>query len=173
MDKFIGDCVMALWGAVDQRDDAARMAITAALEIVQRASGIMVSGRPLEVESASTLGRQWWSHRFGSPTGLHGHRRDGEPAARLCAVAQASEVLVTGATLMRAGSGVSHEANEARDVEGHGRAPIVPYSVRALSSKFQPSQAMSPHGQARSRSPNRPSPQATVNEVSRSSSSPG
>ena len=49
VDKFIGDCVMALWGAPLPKEGDARNACRAAIELVERASRITVGGQRLEV----------------------------------------------------------------------------------------------------------------------------
>lgn len=80
VDKFIGDCVMALWGAPLPKEGDARNACRAALELIERASRIRVGG--------PTAGdRRGRSHRPGrrrrprveAAHGLHGHRRYREP----------------------------------------------------------------------------------------------
>ncbi len=142
VDKFIGDCVMALWGAVDQREDGARKAIAAALEMVQRAAKITVKGVPLEVGvgintgpavvGAIGSGRRLDYTAIGATVNL---------AARLCGIAQTGQVLVTSDTLMRAGPGVVHEASEAVILKGID-VPIVPYSVKQLTMPLQLNQVM-------------------------------
>jgi adenylate cyclase len=142
VDKFIGDCVMALWGAVDQREDGARKAIAAALEMVHRAGKITVKGVPLEVGvgintgpavvGAIGSGRRLDYTAIGATVNL---------AARLCGIAQTGQVLVTSDTLMRAGPGVVHEASEAVILKGID-VPIVPYSVKQLTMPLQLNQVM-------------------------------
>ncbi len=144
VDKFIGDCVMALWGAVDQREDGARKAIAAALEIVQRAGKITVKGVPLEVGVGINTGpavvgaigaaRRLDYTAIGATVNL---------AARLCGIAQTGQVLVTSDTLMRAGPGVIYEPNEAVILKGIDM-PIVPYTIRALTMPLQLNQVMNP-----------------------------
>ncbi|MDP1824503.1 MAG: adenylate/guanylate cyclase domain-containing protein [Archangium sp.] len=145
VDKFIGDCVMAMWGAVDQREDGARKAIAAALEMVQRAGRITVKGVPLEmgvgintgpaVVGAIGAARRLDYTAIGATVNL---------AARLCGIAQTGQVLVTSDTLLRAGPGVIHEPNEAVILKGID-VPIVPYSIKALTMPLQLNQVMSPH----------------------------
>jgi class 3 adenylate cyclase len=48
VDKFIGDCVMALWGYAPHPDDAAR-AVAAAEALVCAARGLTVGGEPLRI----------------------------------------------------------------------------------------------------------------------------
>ncbi|MFZ5442677.1 MAG: adenylate/guanylate cyclase domain-containing protein [Myxococcota bacterium] len=144
VDKFIGDCVMALWGAVDQREDGARNCIAAALEMVNRARKITVNGAPLDVGVGINTGpavvgaigaqRRLDYTAIGATVNL---------AARLCGIAQSGQVLVTSDTLMRAGPGVVHEASEAVILKGID-VPIVPYAVKAITTPLQLSQVMAP-----------------------------
>jgi class 3 adenylate cyclase len=142
VDKFIGDCVMAMWGAIDQREDGARKSIGAALELVERARKITVAGAPLEIgvginTGPAVVGAIGAKSRLdytaiGATVNL---------AARLCGIAQTGQVLVTSDTLLRAGPGVINEANEAVILKGID-VPIVPYSVRALTTPLQLSETM-------------------------------
>lgn len=142
VDKFIGDCVMAMWGAIDQREDGARKSIGAALELVERARKITVAGAPLEIgvginTGPAVVGAIGAKSRLdytaiGATVNL---------AARLCGIAQTGQVLVTSDTLLRAGPGVINEANEAVSLKGID-VPIVPYSVRALTTPLQLSETM-------------------------------
>lgn len=147
VDKFIGDCVMAMWGAIDQREDGARKSIAAALEMVERAKKISVAGAPLEMgvginTGPAVVGAIGAKSRLdytaiGSTVNL---------AARLCGIAQTGQVLVTSDTLLRAGPGVINEANESVILKGID-VPIVPYSIKALTTPLQLSETMvSPSG---------------------------
>lgn len=142
VDKFIGDCVMAVWGAIDQREDGARKSIAAALEMVERAKKITVAGAPLEVGVGINTGpavvgaigaaRRLDYTAIGATVNL---------AARLCGIAQTGQVLVTSDTLMRAGPGVITEASEAVILKGID-VPIVPYWVKTISAPLQLSETM-------------------------------
>lgn len=137
VDKFIGDCVMGLWGAVGQGEDHARNAIAAALELVQRASRIRVNGQPLEVGVGINTGpavvgaigaqRRLDYTAIGATVNL---------SARLCGIAGAGEVLITSDTLMRAGPGVIAAPGEAVILKGLD-VPIVPYAVRSIARPLQ------------------------------------
>lgn len=48
VDKFIGDCVMALWGYAPHPDDAAR-AVAAAEALLCATEGLTVGGEPLRI----------------------------------------------------------------------------------------------------------------------------
>lgn len=140
VDKFIGDCVMGLWGAISQRENDARNAIASALEMVQRASRIRVNGVPLDVgvginSGAAVVGAIGAQRRLdytaiGATVNL---------AARLCGIAASGEVLITSDTLMRAGPGVVTAANESVILKGLD-VPIVPYAVRSITQPLQLSQ---------------------------------
>lgn len=144
VDKFIGDCVMAMWGAIENREDGARRAVAAALELVQRGSRITVNGAPLEVGVGINTGpavvgaigaqRRLDYTAIGATVNL---------AARLCGIAQSGEVLVTSDTLLRAGPGVLHAPNEAVLLKGLD-VPIVPYSVKSITVPLQLSRVMTP-----------------------------
>ena len=142
VDKFIGDCVMALWGALDQRQDDARRCIAAALEMVERARRITVNGQPLDIGVGITTGpavvgaigaqRRLDYTAIGATVNL---------AARLCSIAGTGEVIVTSDTLMRAGPGVIHEAGESVMLKGID-VPIVPYTVKGIALPLQLSQVI-------------------------------
>ncbi len=132
VDKFIGDCVMALWGAVKPAEDDARRAIQAALEMVERASRITVKGSPLRMgvglnTGAAVVGAIGGKKRLdytaiGATVNL---------AARLCSIAEPQEVLITAETLVRVGPGLSSEASPPVLLKGF-ETPVVPYRVRGL-----------------------------------------
>lgn len=144
VDKFIGDCVMALWGAPVPKEGDARNACQAALELVARASRIRVGGRPLEVGVGVHTGlavvgalgsRQRMDYTaIGATVNL---------AARLCGIAGANEVLVTSDTLLRAGPGLVTEAGEPVILKGLD-TPMVPYALRSVAAPLQLSQRPKP-----------------------------
>jgi adenylate cyclase len=137
VDKFIGDCVMAVWGAVSPRPDDPRQAIKAALEIVERARRIRVNGAALELGVGINTGR--------AVVGAIGGKSRSDYtcigatvnlAARLCSLAEEGEVLITADTLMLAGPGVVNEGHEPIVLKGL-ETPIVPYRVRAIVQPLQ------------------------------------
>lgn len=137
VDKFIGDCVMALWGAPLPKEGDARNACRAALELVERASRIRVGGKQLEIgvgvhTGPAVVGALGSKQRMdytaiGATVNL---------SARLCGIARENEVLVTSDTLMRAGPGVITEAGEAVILKGLD-TPIVPYTLKTVSQPLQ------------------------------------
>jgi len=63
VEKFIGDAVMAVWGAPTAHEDDAERAVRAGLELIEAVRGLAIADRPLEVragilsgEAAVTLG---------------------------------------------------------------------------------------------------------------------
>jgi adenylate cyclase len=134
IDKFIGDCVMALWGAPEARPaEDTRNAMQAALSMIQRARKVVVNGRPIEMGIGINTG-QVVLGCIGSKQRLE-YTAIGSPvnlAARLCGIAKPNEVLITGDTMMRAGQGVFADANEPVLVKGID-TPIVPYTLRGLA----------------------------------------
>jgi adenylate cyclase len=134
VDKFVGDCVMASWGAVKPSEDDARNAIRAALEMVERGGRIRVKDSPLKMgvglnTGSAVVGAIGSKKRLdytaiGATVNL---------AARLCAIAEPQEVLITAETLMRAGAGVMSDAGPAVLLKGF-EIPVVPYRVRGLYS---------------------------------------
>jgi adenylate cyclase len=137
VDKFVGDSVMGLWGALDARPDDARNALKAALEMIDRGSKILVAGRPLEFGVGINTG--------AAVVGAIGSKRrldytaigaNVNLAARLCGVAGPGEVLATEATLSRAGPGIIAQVIEPVQLKGLD-TPIVPYSVKSLLAPLQ------------------------------------
>lgn len=137
VDKFIGDCVMALWGAPTPNPDDPLNALACALEMVERCRPIYVQGRPMEIGIGVNTGevvlgaigsRQRVDYTaIGSPVNL---------AARLCGIARSGEVLVTTDTLIRAGQGVFADASEPVILKGLDM-PLVPYVLRSVPSRGQ------------------------------------
>ncbi|MBL8956623.1 MAG: GAF domain-containing protein [Myxococcaceae bacterium] len=141
IDKFIGDCIMALWGAPQPNPaEDARNAMAAALSMVQRSKRVQVRGRPIEMGVGINTGqavlgcigskRRLEYTAIGSSVNL---------GARLCGIAKPNEVLVTADTLMHAGPGVYADANEPVLVKGID-TPIVPYTLRGLGQRPAPIQ---------------------------------
>ena len=139
VDKFIGDCVMAVWGAIDQRADHSRRAIACALEMIQRANLIKADGRPREVGVGLNTGpavvgaigskRRMDCAAIGSTVNL---------AARLCGLADAGQVIVTEDTLLHAGSGVVAHPGQPVILKGIEHA-VTPYTVTSVAQPQRPS----------------------------------
>jgi len=124
VEKFIGDAVMALWGAPVAREDDAERAVRAALDLVDAVRslgpGIAIRAGILTGEAAVTLGATDQGMVAGDMVNT---------ASRLQSVAPPSTVLVGEATQRAAGSAVAFEA--ADDQVLKGKASPVP-AWRAL-----------------------------------------
>ena len=139
VDKFIGDCVMALWGAPMAKPGDARNALAAALQMVERSKRTLINGVPLEMGIGINTGevvlgavgsrKRLDYTAIGSVVNL---------AARLCGIARSGEVLLTSETLMAGGEGVFADGGEAVLLKGIDQ-PITPYSLRSVSSAPPPS----------------------------------
>jgi adenylate cyclase len=139
LDKFIGDCVMAVWGPpLSHPDDAAR-ALRAALEM-QDAVGAMnrarvASGKmPIEVGIGVNTGQAVVGY-MGSAE-RHEFTAIGDTvntASRLCGLAKSGEVLASETTVLKAGYGFDVEELPAMQVKGKEKA--VP-TYRVHGSEF-------------------------------------
>jgi class 3 adenylate cyclase len=136
VDKFVGDCVMAVWGAPDDQPDHARRALAAAEDMQ----------RWLEA------GNESWRERFGFSVELAIGINTGEAvvgnfgsetrmeytvigdvvnvAARLEAIARPNQILVTAATRDQAGSAFRFRSLGTRELAGKA-APVTLYEVLA------------------------------------------
>ena len=56
VEKFIGDAVMAVWGAPTAHEDDAERAVRAGLELIEAVRGLAIAGRPLEVRAGILTG---------------------------------------------------------------------------------------------------------------------
>lgn len=131
VDKFMGDCVMALWGAPEPKPTDARNALKAAVAMVNRARGISVNGRPLEVgvgvhTGGVVLGCIGSARRvdftaIGSSVNL---------ASRLCSAAGPGQVLTLANTLERCEQ-TNAQAREPIQLKGYS-APVTPFIVTAV-----------------------------------------
>jgi adenylate cyclase len=124
VDKFIGDAVMALWGAPEPLDDAPARACRAALEMQTRlrefnAQRLKQSRAPIGVGIGINSGL--------AVVGLMGSSRRPEytaigdtvnVASRLCGLAGAGEVLISAETARSAGSAIATTPLPAAQVKG-------------------------------------------------------
>lgn len=135
VDKFIGDCVMAMWGAPRAQPDHATRAVRAAEDMM----------RWLEIGNAG------WQQRYGITLELAIGINTGEAvvgnigseirmeytaigdavnlAARLEAIARPMQVLVTAATRQAAGEGFEYLPLGAREITGRAE-PVQLFEVR-------------------------------------------
>jgi adenylate cyclase len=124
LDKFIGDCVMAVWGPPLKHPDDASRALQAALEMVDAVDELnekrKAQGRkPIEVGIGVNTGQAVVGY-MGSAE-RHEFTAIGDTvniASRLCGVAKGGEVLATEMTIHRAGHGFFAEALPVQQVKG-------------------------------------------------------
>ncbi|HJT63325.1 MAG TPA: adenylate/guanylate cyclase domain-containing protein [Candidatus Limnocylindria bacterium] len=142
IEKFIGDAIMAVWGApITHEDDAAR-AVLAALDFVaavQTVGGpggarMMARAAVMSGEAAVTIGAQGQGMVSGDLVNA---------AARLQAAAAANEVLASAATM--------HAASGAVAFESAGS-----YLLRGRSAEVSAYRAIGPAASAHEASPGRP-----------------
>lgn len=124
LDKFIGDCVMAVWGPPASHPDAAARALRAALEMQHEVELLnqqreAAGQKRIEVGIGVNTGQAVVGY-MGS-TERHEYTAIGDSvntASRLCSIARGSEVICTEATFKRAGKGFRAEAMSVAQVKG-------------------------------------------------------
>ena len=107
VEKFIGDAVMAVWGAPVAREDDPERAVRASLELVERVRGLSIGGQPLALragvlsgEAAVTPGRVGEGMVAGDLVNT---------ASRLQSVAPPGVVLVGEATFRATNAAIAYE----------------------------------------------------------------
>ena len=110
VEKFIGDAVMAVWGAPVAREDDAERSVRAALDLIEQVRSIKVGDEPLTLtlragivsgEAAVVPGRVGEGAVAGDIVNT---------ASRLQSVAAAGTVLVAEATYAATAAGIAYEA---------------------------------------------------------------
>ena len=130
VEKFIGDAVMAIWGAPTAHEDDAERAVRAALELVDAVRalgpGIQARAAVLTGEAAVTIGARDQGIVAGDLPNT---------AARLQSVAPAGTVLVGERTKIATSNGIAYE--EAGEQLLRGKAAPVPAwrAVRVVSER--------------------------------------
>ncbi|MFT3695917.1 MAG: adenylate/guanylate cyclase domain-containing protein [Kofleriaceae bacterium] len=135
VDKFIGDCVMAVWGAPEPHADHARRALAAALDMqhwleVSNDSWFERFGIKIELAIGVNSGEAVVGN-FGSESRME-YTAIGDivnVAARLEAIARPSQVLTTRATMERANDNFTFISLGARSITGK-TDPVDLYEVR-------------------------------------------
>ncbi|MFY2559885.1 adenylate/guanylate cyclase domain-containing protein [Corallococcus terminator] len=137
LDKFIGDCVMAVWGPpLSHPDDAAR-ALRAALEMQDAVEEInrqriAMGKKPIEVGIGINTGQAVVGY-MGSAE-RHEFTAIGDTvntASRLCGMAKSGEVLASESTVRRSGPGFDVEQLAALTVKGKEKA-VPTYRVHGV-----------------------------------------
>ncbi|CAN5244788.1 hypothetical protein BH24CHL7_BH24CHL7_11850 [soil metagenome] len=107
VEKFIGDAVMAIWGAPVAQEDDAERAVRAALELVNRVKSLAVGGQQLSLragvvsgEAAVTPGRTGQGMIAGDVVNT---------ASRLQSVAPTGAVLVNESTHLATSAAIAYE----------------------------------------------------------------
>ncbi|WP_309893509.1 adenylate/guanylate cyclase domain-containing protein [Archangium sp.] len=124
LDKFIGDCVMAVWGPPSSHPDDPARALRAALEMqdaveVLNGSRMAAGKPPIEVGIGVSTGQAVVGY-MGS-TERHEFTAIGDTvntASRLCGVAKGGEVVATLSTVQKAGTGFEVQALPVTQVKG-------------------------------------------------------
>jgi adenylate cyclase len=134
LDKFIGDAIMALWGAPVKRADDAMRAVKAALQMQEKLKefnlGRAEQGKPpvnigIGVNTAEVVVGNLGSTKTMQYTAIG----DGvNLASRLCSVSPAGQITVSEETMRKAGDGFQFEALPPVKVKGKEQ-PITVYRV--------------------------------------------
>jgi len=145
LDKFIGDCVMAVWGPPSSHPDDPARALRAALEMqdaveVLNGTRQAVGKPPIEVGIGLNTGLAVVGY-MGS-TERHEFTAIGDAvntASRLCGLARGGEVMATESTVQKAGNGFDVEARPPVQVKGKEKG-VLPYRVLGLEITNTPRQ---------------------------------
>ncbi|MBU8894630.1 FHA domain-containing protein [Corallococcus sp. M34] len=124
LDKFIGDCVMAVWGPPSSHPDDPGRALRAALEMQDAVTElnrqrVLAGKRPIEVGIGVNTGQAVVGY-MGSAE-RHEFTAIGDTvntASRLCGLAKSGEVLASEMTVRKAGPGFDVEALPVLQVKG-------------------------------------------------------
>lgn len=137
LDKFIGDCIMALWGAPVARPDDAARAIRAAVGMQE---SLVEYNREREAQGKAPIAMGIGINTGQAVVGNMGSSKRLEYtaigdsvniASRLCGVARGGQIVVSGATLERGGEGFVAEEMPPAKVKGKER-PISIFMVHGL-----------------------------------------
>ncbi len=137
LDKFIGDCVMAVWGPPSQHPDDPARALRAALEMqdaveVLNGSRMAAGKPPIEVGIGVNTGQAVVGY-MGS-TERHEFTAIGDTvntASRLCGLAKGGEVVANESTIRKAGNGFEAEPLPVTQVKGREKG-VLAYRVLGL-----------------------------------------
>jgi adenylate cyclase len=137
LDKFIGDCVMAVWGPPKPNPDDSARALRAALEMQREVDALndrraQEGKAPIEVGIGVNTGQAVVGYMGSSER--HEFTAIGDSvnvAARLCGAAKGGEVLATETTVRRAGVGFEIEHLPVMQVKGKEKG-VVTFRVLGL-----------------------------------------
>jgi adenylate cyclase len=137
LDKFIGDCVMAVWGPPTPHPDDAGRALRAALEMQREVDAlnmmrVEMGQKPILVGIGVNTGQAVVGY-MGS-TERHEFTAIGDSvntASRLCNLAKGGEVIASDATVRKAGAGFMVEALPMAQVKGKEKG-VLTYKVTGL-----------------------------------------
>jgi adenylate cyclase len=143
LDKFIGDCVMAVWGPPSQHADDASRALKAALEMQIEVNKLnakrMAAGQiPLEVGVGVNTGQAVVGYMGSNER--HEFTAIGDSvntASRLCGLAKGGEIIASAATLTAAGSGFRSQAMSMSQVKGKEKG-IFTYRIMGVEDATVP-----------------------------------
>jgi len=143
LDKFIGDCVMAVWGPPSPHPDDAARVLRAALEMQEAVDELnerrVESGKKaIQVGIGVNTGQAVVGY-MGSAD-RHEFTAIGDSvntAARLCGLAKGGEVVATEATVQRAGGGFITEALPLAQVKGKEKG-VATYRVVGVEETSVP-----------------------------------
>ncbi len=127
LEKFIGDAVMAVWGAPVAREDDPERAVRAALELVSRVRSITSAGEPLALRAAVLSGEAAVSLGAAGQGMVAGDLVN--TASRLQSVAQPGIVLVGESTFQATNAAIAYEPAGEQVLKGK-QAPVAAW--RAL-----------------------------------------
>ena len=130
VEKFIGDAVMAVWGAPTAHEDDAERAVRAALEVVDAvkglAPGLQARAGVLSGEAAVTVGARGQGMVAGDLVNT---------ASRLQSAAQPGMVLVGEATQRATATSIAYEPAGEQELKGKA-APVTAYrAIRVVAER--------------------------------------
>ncbi|HXN42234.1 MAG TPA: adenylate/guanylate cyclase domain-containing protein [Myxococcaceae bacterium] len=139
LDKFIGDCVMAVWGSPSSHPDDAARALRAAMEMQAETEALnrtrtAAGQRPISIGVGVNTGQAVVGYMGSSER--HEYTAIGDSvniAARLCGMAKPGEVLATESSVKMAGRGFEATALPAAQVKGKEKGVVI-YKVTGVEA---------------------------------------
>ncbi len=137
LDKFIGDCVMAVWGPPSSHPDDPARALRAAMEMQDAVEALNLEReragqKPIAVGVGINTGQAVVGYMGSNER--HEFTAIGDSvniASRLCNLAKGGEVLATESTIKKAGKGFQADALPLSQVKGKEKA-VVTYRVTGV-----------------------------------------